>query len=70
MTVCMFTTDFSSRCACPEALEKPKGLDGCLPSEWKARGSCKRCSLCLHPPMSLGDEDRIMLNAGDISKEL
>lgn len=32
--VCVFSTDFTSRCACPEALEKPKGLDTCLPCEW------------------------------------
>jgi len=32
----MFRTDFNSSCACPEALEKPKGLDSFLPCEWKA----------------------------------
>lgn len=68
MTACRFTTDLSSRCAFPEDLQIPKGLDGCFPvSESQGKHGIVIPTL----PESLWDEDRSnwMGHAGDISKE-
>lgn len=54
MTACRFTTDLSSRCAFPEALQIPKSLGGCFPVGWKSGEAWKGHCLCLHSLRACG----------------